>query len=124
MSALAKAKAAWGDELPDWVAVMAEQCDVSSQKKVSAQMVYSPAVINQVLANNYGGKKGGDLMAVKQAVEGAFLSVTVNCPVLGELPAHRCLEKQRQPYAATNSTRVMLYKKCHGGCPHSRAGDK
>ncbi len=118
MNALKKAQASWGDELPVWVAVMAEQCDATSQKKVADMMVYSPSTISQVLANKYAGA----LSAVEQAVNGAFLSVTVNCPVLGELPAHHCLEKQRQPYAATNSSRVMLYKLCHGSCQHSRTG--
>ena len=118
MSMLEKAKAAWGKDLPKWVALMAERCDATSQRKVADTMVYSPTVINQVLANKYPGK----LTAVKQAVEGAFLAVTVNCPVLGELPSHRCLEKQRQPYAATNSSRVMLYKACHGNCKHSQHG--
>jgi hypothetical protein len=116
MSALERAETSWGDDLPDWVRVMAEQCDATNQKRVAGVISYSPAVVNTVLANNYKG----DLVAVEQAVNGAYLSVTVTCPVLGELAAHTCLEKQRQPYAATNATRVRLYQNCHGKCPHSR----
>ncbi|MDH5785359.1 MAG: XRE family transcriptional regulator [Chromatiales bacterium] len=119
MSAVARATNAWGNEQPDWVRVMAEQCDASSQKRVADDIGYSPAVVNTVLGNSYRG----DLIAVEQAVKGAFLAATVNCPVLGELAAHICLEKQRQPYAATNATRVRLFKACHSGtCLHSRKG--
>jgi len=116
MSAISKAKKAWGDQLPDWVMVMAEACDNSNQKKIAAEMCYSPAVVNTVLNNSYKG----DLIAVKQAVEGALLSAIVQCPVMGELKANKCMENQRRKYAATNSMRVQLFKACHGGCSHSR----
>ena len=116
MSALIKAETSWGETIPDWVRVMAEQCDASNQKKVAGKMAYSPAVVNTVLANTYKG----DLIAVEQAVKGAYLNAKVDCPVLGELAAHTCLEKQRQQYAATNAIRVRLYRECHGDCIHSR----
>ena len=119
-SALDRALAAWGDDMPDWVHILADACDSSSQKKVAAELDYSPAVVNQVLGNKY---KGGDLGAVQQAVEGALMAHSVDCPVLGELRANFCLENQKRSFSPTNSTRVRLFKACHGGgCPHSRIG--
>ncbi|MCK9468175.1 MAG: hypothetical protein M0Q49_02055 [Porticoccaceae bacterium] len=116
MSPMDRIGTTWGDAAPQWVRLLAEQCALRSQKKVAEEMGYSTTVINQVLGNKYPG----DLEAVETAFNGAFLSANVNCPVLGELAAHRCLENQRRKYAATNAIRVRLFKACHGGCPHSR----
>lgn len=121
MSALTTARLCWGDDMPDWVAVMAEACNDSSQKKVAAEIGYSPAVVNTVLKGTYKG----DLTAVKQAVEGALMAAVVQCPILGELRANKCIENQRRPYANTNPIRIQLFQACHGACPNSRiARDK
>lgn len=117
MNALNRAETSWGEALPDWVRFLAEQCDATNQKIVAARICYSPALVNRVLGNKYSE---GDLSAVEQAVKGAYLNAKVDCPVLGELAAHVCLEKQRQPYAATNAIRVRLYRECRGNCTHSR----
>lgn len=112
----------WGEEAPDWVLVLAEQCDRTSQKKAGGDIHYSSAVVNQVLKRRYTG----DLSAVEKAVRGAFLNATVACPILGELPLHRCLQHQRAKFSATNQMRVRLYKMCHGlggpHCEHSKVG--
>ena len=118
-TALQRAVAAWGEDMPNWVRVLAEACDHGSQKKVAAELDYSPAVVNQVLGNKY---RGGDLAAVQQAVQGALMDYSVDCPVLGELRANFCLENQKRPFSPTNSTRVRLFKACNGDCPHSRIG--
>ncbi len=114
--------AAWGKTAPAWVRVMAEQCDRSSQKKVAETIGYSSSVVNQVLKNSYKG----DLSAVEQAVRGAYLHATVNCPVLGKLELHRCLQHQRSKRLSTNHQMVRVYKNCRGlgvpRCPHSRVG--
>lgn len=116
MSALTRATEAWGEALPDWVTVLAEECDATSQAATARRIGYSPAVVNTVLKAAYKG----DVSAVEQAVKGALLDATVNCPVAGPLAAHVCLEYQRRPFKPTNAQRVKLYKTCHGGCPHKR----
>lgn len=124
MSAVAtdNVRDSWGKAAPSWVRVLAEQCDRSSQKKVADTICYSSAVVNQVLKNAYKG----DLTAVEQAVRGAFLNATVNCPVLGKLELHRCLQHQRSKLQTTNHQMVRVYKNCRGlgvtRCPHSRIG--
>lgn len=109
-------RASWGKQAPEWVVLLAEQCDRASQKKVAEAIRYSSAVVNQVLKNSYKG----DLTAVEKAVRGAYLHATVGCPVLGDLELHSCLQHQRQKFSATNSMRVRLYRACNGGCPHAR----
>ena len=102
-----------------WLKRLRAECARTSQAKVAAALGYSSSVVNQVLAGAYEG----DLKAVQKAFEGAFLGAVVDCPVLGRLAAHRCLAHQRAPFAATNPTRVALYRACRGGCPHSRLGE-
>ncbi|KAF1692732.1 transcriptional regulator [Pseudoxanthomonas jiangsuensis] len=101
----------------DWLEVLRAACAApnSSQRKVAERLGYSTSVISQVL----GGKYAGDLKAVQAKVEGAFMGVTVNCPVVGELPRNRCLEYQRQAFAATNHLRVQLSRSCPE-CKHNR----
>lgn len=111
----ATASTAWGETAPTWITLLAEQCDRSSQKAAAALIGYSSAVVNQVLSRRYSG----DLGAVEQAVKGALLAAMVDCPIAGELPAHRCLEYQRQPFANTNPQRVALFKACPN-CIHNR----
>ncbi len=100
----------------DWIEVLRAECQRTSQRQAAEAIGYSPAVVSQVLKGAYKG----DLSAVETAVRGAFMGRNVACPVLGELPANRCLAYQRQPFAATNPQRVKLYRACRAGCPHSQ----
>lgn len=99
----------------DWLDALRGACSASSQRKVAERIGYSTSVVNQVLS----GKYAGDLDAVKAKVEGVFMGLTVDCPVVGELPRNRCLEYQRQPFAATNHLRVQLSRACPE-CKHYR----
>ncbi|HZF97810.1 MAG TPA: helix-turn-helix transcriptional regulator, partial [Pseudoxanthomonas sp.] len=65
----------------DWLEVLRAHCKQSSQRKVAERIGYSTSVINQVLL----GKYNGDLRAVQTKVEGVFMGLSVNCPVVGEL---------------------------------------
>ncbi len=106
---------AWGDAMPDWVRVLAQACDATSQRVAAERMRYSAPVINQVLAKTYKGS----LEAIETAVRGAYLSETVICPVLGDLEKHACMDHQRQPFTNANPIAVKLYRTCRGGCLHS-----
>jgi len=115
-SNIEKARESWGETLPDWVAVLAEHCDIKSQAAIAADVGYSTTAVSQVVTNKYPGDYG----AVKKAVEGALMGQRINCPVLGPMRGNRCLEHQKTPYSNANSLRVKLYKACRSGCPHSR----
>ena len=109
MKAREKAIAGWGDPLPDWVDALVSRIEQSNQAKVAEIVGYSDSAISQALRNCY---TGGNIGAVEAAVRGAFLGQTVDCPVLGELPVHTCMEHQRRKYANTNSQRVRLFRAC------------
>lgn len=115
-AAIQSVRTAWGNDVPEWIKALAKECDETSQKRVAGRIGYSAAVVNQVLKRTYKGSWN----AVEEAVRGALLEKRVSCPVLDELLANRCLQIQRQPFAATNAQRVRLYRACRNGCPHSR----
>ena len=112
MSNLEKATACWGNTVPDWITTLATQCDLTSQSRVATLIGYSPGVVSSVLAGTYRG----NLASVEDAVRGAFMGSKVICPVLGEIPTHRCLEWRRKAtrFAPTNAHRVRMYRAC--GC--------
>lgn len=103
---------------PTWLQVLRETAaPKGGQARAAERIGYSPAVVSQVLKGTYKG----DLKAVQQKVEGALMGLTVDCPVIGELPRNRCLEYQRQGFAATNHMRVQLSRACPE-CPNRRGG--
>lgn len=113
---VAKARAAWGERIPDWVMTLAQECSRRSGSAVAEQIKYSPAVVSHVLANRYPG----DIGRVEEKVRGALMGETVVCPILGELPLDRCLDEQKKPNNATSSIRSRVFRACRSGCPHSR----
>lgn len=101
-----------------WLDVLRAACRApnSSQRLVSERLGYSCSVISQALA----GKYRGDLKALRTKVEGVLMGLSVECPVVGDLPRNRCLDYQRQAFAATNHLRVQLSRSCPT-CPHNRS---
>lgn len=114
----AKARAAWGEDPPDWVEALAAEATRTSASTVAVRLGYSPPVISEVIANRYRG----DVARVAELVRGAFLGAEVECPVLGAIGRDHCLEEQRKPFMTTSSVRTRLYRACRDGCPHSRIG--
>lgn len=99
----------------DWVAALRAEAQRTSITAAAKVIGYSPAVVSQVLQGRYPG----DLRRVEQAVSGAFMGATVECPVIGELARNRCVEYQRRAsdFAATNPLRVALSRAC-ARCPN------
>ncbi len=106
----------WGDHPPEWVLVLAENCDRISQPVAAQRIGMTTSVISDTLRNKYKGR----VDRVRERVMGAFMGKTVDCPVLGDdLARDTCLEKQKLPFAATNPERVRLFRMCPT-CPHFR----
>lgn len=102
---------------PAWLQVLREACAASSQPAVGVRIGYSTAVVNACLKGSYKG----DLKRVQQAVEGALMGSTVDCPVVGDIPRQRCVEHQRAPFSSTNPMRVQLSRACPN-CIHNLSG--
>ncbi|MDO6542789.1 helix-turn-helix domain-containing protein [Photobacterium sanguinicancri] len=100
----------------EWIEVLREKCNQDSQRHIAAELGVSATQVNQVLKGTYKG----DLSRISKLVEGRYMNQVVMCPVLGEISLDKCQYHQEREFAATNPQRVMLYKACHSGCPHSK----
>lgn len=115
---LTKARAAWGDPLPDWILVLAECCDAETQAAVARRLSYSPTAVSLVLSNRY---EKGDMIRLEAAVRGALMAETVVCHVTGgEIGRDVCQNWQRRPFSTASANAVRMYQGCRSGCPHSR----
>lgn len=112
---LANAQKGWGDALPDWVVVLAEQSGLSSATAVAKKLDYSTAVVTSTI----GGVYAGDLGKIEAKVRGAFMGYVVACPVLGEIARDYCIQQQGVKSCAS-AHRTRLFRACRGGCAHSR----
>lgn len=111
------AVAAWGEPLPDWVRVLAEKCAETSQREAAVVIGYSGSMVSQLLRNSYRG----NLAAVEDAVRGAWMGATVECPVMGKIPTNACQEWRRKArkFASSNNHRVRMFRACRA-CPRNQ----
>lgn len=112
----AKALAAWGDPLPEWIDELARLADAEGLAGAEKRIGYSRSAVSTILA----GKYAGDLDRVEQMVRGALMAETVDCPVLGEIGRDRCLTEQKEPFRATSRMRAQLFHCCKT-CPNRRS---
>ncbi len=117
---VAKAKAAWGEQIPDWVLTLAEEANRTTAKAVADRVGYSAAVLSHVFSKSYIG----DMQRVEEKARGVFMGMKVTCPVLGEIGRDHCLDEQKKPFSASSSVRSKVYRACRGGCEHSRLKQK
>jgi len=100
---------------PDSMQLLREACEATSQADVARKLGYSPSAINQVLKGSYP-----DPANILALVEKEYRKeATINCPVVGPITPAKCIEHRKRPFAATNPTRVALYRRCPscGGKP-------
>lgn len=103
-----------------WLEVLRQQVAEHGQPKVSRMLGVSTACVSQVVNEKYPG----DMARIEKLVEGAFLQKCVNCPVLGDLPLHECMQHQVRKGVSSNPLYMQLYKACRSGCPHSSLSER
>ena len=113
---VAKARRAWGENAPEWILALAEECDRTSQSRAAKRIGYSAPTVSQLLA----GKYEGDLERVRELTEGLLLVEDVQCPVLGTISRADCTRWQTLPFGTSDSTRVRVFHACRRGCPNAR----
>lgn len=99
-----------------WLDVLRQQVEARSQGRVADELGVSKTQISQVL----NGKYPADPADLRRKVEGHYMKVTVECPVLGTIPVHECKAHQKAEFGAHNPLRVRLYRACRAGCPNSK----
>jgi len=109
-----KARAAWGEAMPDWIAALARNCDATSQGKAAKQLDRSASLVSTVLTKRYKG----DMAAVQERVEGVFMAQTVDCPVKGVLSRDKCQtwRSRSRKFRSVNTEYLMMFKACKR-CP-------
>ncbi|MGO3934735.1 transcriptional regulator [Rhodopseudomonas pseudopalustris] len=118
---LTKARAAWGDHLPDWIEELAKEANRITGGKIAKRLGYSAGVVSLVLSRSYMG----DLESVEAAVRGALMGSTVVCPVIGEIGRDQCLEHQKLGNTGASAIRAAIARECRSGrCEHSRLKPK
>lgn len=76
----------------NWLDLLRAACAETTQTAVAKRLEVSPAMINQALKGNYKG----DLNRLRVKVEGVLGGQTVACPVIDNLPKHKCLKYQNR----------------------------
>ncbi len=100
---------AWGNDLPDWVAALAQACDKhQSQKKVGDIIGYSSATVSLVLKHKYNG----DYAKVEIMVRGALLRETAACPVFGAINLKECQDYQDGKRFTSGMWKRVFRKTC------------
>lgn len=102
-----------GEAKPNWIVELALYADAHGLRSTAEKIDYSKSAISNVINKKYPG----DLSRVEQAVRGAFMGATVECPVLGLIGRDRCLHEQDQPFRATSAHRAQLFHFCKR-CPN------
>lgn len=109
MSAIETARQCWGDNLPDWIEVLAHEADKSSQNKIAQKIGKSSAAVSQILKNIYPGT----INNIEVAVRANLMDGSHDCPVFGTILIRECLENQSRPFSNSgNPTRIRLFKAC------------
>jgi hypothetical protein len=114
--ALETVRECWPQGAPDWVLALAGECNRTSQRAAGELIGFSGGMVNMVLN---GKRPAHTLGNVKAAVRAKLMNESVQCPVLGEIRLTECRENAGRPFAATNPTRVRLWRACRE-CEHGR----
>ena len=115
-----KARLSWGDELADWIRVMADAADQSSQSKVAKQLGISTTQVSQIIGKSYQG----NTTTAEARVRGVLMKETVSCPALGEIGKDVCSkwrESSRQ-FSPHNTMRVRMMRACRG-CSRNKVAE-
>lgn len=104
------ARAAYGENLPDWVEALALACGRSSQAAVARELGRSGAALSQILRNIYPAKT----TQIEDLVRGVLMGGKVECPVLGQLPNQICQDHRQRARESviTNSHRARMQRAC------------
>lgn len=122
LTAMDKAKAAWGNEVPDWVICLADASDKSSMSAISRKIGLSVTVISQGINNKYGADGKGNIQTLISAVETHLMSAEIFCPAIGEsILRADCEMWQKSAINAggSNPARHMMAQQCRR-CPNSK----
>ncbi|UWQ34594.1 hypothetical protein K3555_08960 [Leisingera sp. M527] len=90
----------WGSGIPDWITVLATECDRASQNQVSKRLQISATAVSQVISRTYSAS----LENIEKRVREVYMNAPVNCPALAqEISSETCLSWRLKSGAKTGS---------------------
>lgn len=110
-SAIDIAAAAWGPDVPDWIAALAAACDAagSSQGAVAKRLGISRASVSFLLSKKYESSTD----AMERRIRAVLMRAQVDCPVIaGRIPAESCLRIAARGYDPSNVMTVRFSRTC------------
>jgi hypothetical protein len=114
-SYVAKARAAWAPNPPDWVLALAHEADgLLSQRALGEKLGITGGALSAVISKKYPG----GYARIEARVKGALMSATVACPVEGEIPRNRCADNQAKKPSAASPARARFPFACRT-CPNA-----
>lgn len=109
MSKLDIARRSWGNAIPEWIEVLAIECDKTSQNKVAVKIGKSAAAVSQVLQNVYPGK----IANIEESVRVILMDAQHSCPVFGYILSKECDVYRKRPFCSSgNPVKTRLFKAC------------
>ena len=107
---LAKARQAWGRDLPEWVALLAGHCDQSNQREVGAKLDRSSGYVSRLINRSYAGS----YEEAEQLVRSVLGGDEVLCPVWNDrIPLTSCRRNRRRK----GTPRTQLHHAYARTCP-------
>lgn len=103
-----------------WLDELRRQVEASSLKVVASKLGISKTAVSQLVNGKYPGNMGN----MKTLVEGVFMGYTVNCPILGEIPKHKCAAHQNTKDPGNRPQAIQLWKACRSGCENSELEER
>ncbi len=107
----AKAPAAWGDAIPDWVETLAAKLDQLGVAEVVRATGYKQSALSAVISNTYKART----TTIEQAVRGAYMGLIVDCPTQGQIGREACLRTQgikRRPVNSFEADQQVACRQC------------
>ncbi len=111
---LAKARAAWGADLPAWVRLLAETCDRTSQRRAAEQLGKSSPYVSRLISRTYAGS----YPEAERMVRATWGTDEVDCPLFGPLPLASCIRERRRKGPARDAMHLRFARTCPT-CPHN-----
>ena len=106
----------WADD--EWVQVLQEAIARRGTTEVARILECSTALVSQLAKGVYKSPIGRH----RERVLLLLTRDTVTCPVLGAIDVDTCRFHRTREFAATNPTRVRLYRACQT-CPNNPDAD-
>lgn len=92
----------------DLMQLLRQKIAETSQAHVARALDISSSALSQLMSGTYKASPDAILERVREIYGG----ISVDCPVLGEIPLSKCSAERKKPFAATSHQRVALWKAC------------